>query len=62
MKKLILWLKQVKNIVFIVLLSVVGIYGIIDNNLEIIIKIFVCLFLFGLLTGGFFYLKNKIIK
>ncbi len=61
-RKLFHWLKQPKNIVLIILLSGVTIFGLIDNNLGVIIKIYIGLFLFGLLIGGLFYLKNNFFK
>lgn len=62
MGKLIHWIKQPENIVFIVLLIAVTIYGIIDDNLGIIIKVYIYAFLFGLLIKGAFYLINKYLK
>ncbi len=62
MGKLIGWIKQPKNIVFIILLTGVAIYGIMDNNLGIIIKVYITVFLFGLLIGGIFYLINNFLK
>ncbi len=62
MTKLIRWVKQPRNIVFIIGLSFVTIYGIVDNNLGIIIKVYIGMFFFGLLIGGLFYLKDKYFK
>ena len=62
MVKLINWIKNPRNIVFIVLMIISTIYGIIDNNLVIIIKVYIGMFLFGLLVGGVIYLANKLFK
>ncbi|SEN89633.1 hypothetical protein SAMN04488505_11473 [Chitinophaga rupis] len=62
MVKLINWIKNPRNIVFIILMIVIAIYGIINNNLEIIIKVYIGMFLFGLLVGGIIYLVNKLFK
>jgi len=60
--KLINWFKNPRNIVFIILMIAVAIYGIIDNNLEIIAGVFVVVFLVGLLVGGLIYLARKLFK
>ena len=60
--KIISWIKRPENLVLIILLIAVTIYGIIDDNLGIYIKVYVCLFLFGLLLRGFFYLIDKFLK
>jgi hypothetical protein len=62
MIKLINWFKNPRNIVFIVLMVAVAIYGIIDNNLEIIAGVYVVAFLVGLLVGGLIYLARKLFK
>jgi hypothetical protein len=60
--KLTNWIKNPKNIVFIILIIVIMIYGIINNNLVIVIKVYTIMFLFGLLVGGVIYLANKLFK
>lgn len=62
MIKLINWFKNPRNIVFIILMVAVAIYGIIDNNLEIIAGVYVVAFLVGLLVGGLIYLARKLFK
>ncbi|TWF39722.1 hypothetical protein FHW36_105161 [Chitinophaga polysaccharea] len=62
MIKLINWFKNPRNIVFIILMIAVAIYGVIDNNLEIIAGVFVAVFLVGLLVGGLIYLARKLFK
>lgn len=62
MAKLIHRIRQPGNLVFIILLAAVTIYGIIDNNLGIIIKVYVFAFLFGLMISGIFYLSDKFLK
>jgi hypothetical protein len=57
--KIILWLKKTENMVLIILLFVVTIIGIIDGNLDIIAMVYAFAFLFGLLIGVMFYLKNR---
>jgi hypothetical protein len=59
MNKLIFWVKKPKNIVFLILMMIVTVIGIIDGNLEIIAIVYAFLFLFGLLIGVVFYLKDK---
>ena len=59
MNILINWIKQPANIVFIILLIGVTIYGVIDDNLDVIIKVYLGIFLFGSLLRGVFYIKNK---
>jgi hypothetical protein len=59
MNKLIVWVKKPENIVFLILMMMVAVIGIIDDNLEIIVIVYVSLFLFGLLIGVIFYLKDK---
>lgn len=60
--KLINWFKNPRNIIFIILMIIIAVYGIIDNNIEIIIKVYIGMFLFGLLVGGLIYLANKPFK
>lgn len=55
-------MKRPENIVLIILLMAITVYAIADDNAGITIKVFVCLFLFGLLTGGVFYLPDKFLK
>lgn len=62
MIKLINWFKNPRNIVFIILMIAVAIYGVIDNNLEIISGVFVAVFLVGLLVGRLIYLARKLFK
>lgn len=59
MNKLIVWVKRPENIVFLILMMIVTVIGIIDGNLEIIVIVYASLFLFGLLIGVIFYLKDK---
>jgi len=59
MNKLIVWVKKPENIVFLILMMIVTVIGIIDGNLEIIAIVYASLFLFGLLIGVKFYLKDK---
>lgn len=60
--EIINWFKNPRNIIFILLLIAVAIYGISDNNLEIIAGVFGVVFLVGLLTGGLIYIFRKILK
>ena len=53
------WIKKPENIVLIILLTIVTIFGIIDDNLEIIAVVYAFAFVFGLLMGVVFYLKDK---
>ncbi len=48
--------------VLVFLMLIVAIYGVINYNLEIIIIIYCCLYLFGLLIGGIFYCIDKFRK
>ena len=57
--KLLLWLKEPKNFVLCLILLAVGIFGIIEGNLIIIIVVYLGMFLFGQLIGWLLYLKNK---
>ena len=59
MNKFIVWVKKPENIVFLLLMMIVTVIGIIDGNLEIIVIVYASLFLFGLLIGVIFYLKDK---
>jgi len=59
MNKMIVWVKKPENIVFLILMMIVTVIGIIDGNLETIATVYASLFLFGLLIGVVFYLKDK---
>jgi len=61
-EKLVTWFKQPENIFLIVILLAVTIVGIIDDNLKIIVIVYTGAFLYGILFGLFFYLKNKFFK
>ncbi|MCD0476653.1 hypothetical protein LPB87_19850 [Flavobacterium sp. EDS] len=58
-EKIIFWVKKPENIALIFLLIIVTIIGIIDDKLDIILIVYVVAFLFGLLIGTIFYLKDK---
>lgn len=62
MTKLINWFKNPRNIVFVILMIAVAIYGVIDNNLEIIAGVYVVVFLIGLFIGGIIYLAKRFFK
>jgi hypothetical protein len=62
LSKLTHGIKQPKNLFFILLFLSVAVYGIVDNNLAIIAKVYFAMFLFGLLIGLFFYVKKIILK
>ena len=57
--KIFLWLKEPKNIVLCAILIAVGVLGIIERNLIIIIVVYLGVFLFGHLIGWLFYLKDR---
>jgi hypothetical protein len=57
--KVISWVKKPENIVLMIILTIVTIIGIMDDNLEIIILVYAIAFLFGVLLGVIFYLKDK---
>lgn len=57
--KVIFWVKKPENIVLMVVLIIVTIIGIMDDNLEIIAIVYTFAFLFGILLGIIFYLKDK---
>jgi hypothetical protein len=57
--KIFLWLKEPKNIVLCAILLAVGVYGIIEGNLIIIIVVYLGVFIFGNLIGWLLYLKNR---
>ena len=57
--KIVFWVKKPENIALIFLLIIVTIIGIIDDKLDIILIVYVVAFLFGLLIGTIFYLKDK---
>lgn len=59
--KLINWFKAPRNIVFILLMVASAIYGVINDNLEIIAIVYAGCFLFGLLAGAVIYLVSKTI-
>jgi hypothetical protein len=61
-EKLVIWFKQPENILLILILIGVTIVGIIDDNLEIIIIVYIGAFLYGMLFGLFFYIKDKFFK
>lgn len=61
-EKLVTWFKQPENIFLIVILLAVTVVGIIDDNLEIIMIVYVGAFLYGMLFGLFFYVKDKYFK
>lgn len=61
-KKLFIWFKKPENILLIIILIGVTIVGVIDDNLEIIIIVYICAFLYGILFGLFFYVKDKFFK
>lgn len=58
-EKVVFWVKKPENIVLMAILAIVTIIGIIDDNLEIIAMVYAFAFLFGLLLGVIFYLKDK---
>jgi hypothetical protein len=58
-QKTAFWAKKPENIVLIIILTIVTIIGIIDDNLEIIAMVYAFTFVFGLLLGMIFYLKDK---
>jgi hypothetical protein len=57
--KVVFWVKKPENIVLMIILTIVTIIGIMDDNLEIIATVYTFAFLFGLLLGMIFYLKDK---
>jgi hypothetical protein len=57
--KVIFWVKKPENLVVIIILIIVTIIGIMDDNLEIIVMVYTFAFLFGLLLGVIFYLRDK---
>ena len=57
--KLMSWLKEPKNFVLSLLLLAVGILGIIEGNLIIIIVVYLGIFLFGQIIGWLIYLKKR---
>ena len=59
MQKIFLWFKEPKNIVLFAILFAVGVFGIIEGNLIIIIVVYLGIFLFGQLIGWLLYLINK---
>jgi len=61
-RKLVTWVKTPRNIVFIALMAAVAVYGVIDNNLEIIAAVYVVVFLVGLFVSVFLYLVNQLFK
>lgn len=61
-EKLFTWFKQPENIFLIVILLAVTVVGIIDDNLEIIMIVYAGAFLYGMLFGLFFYIKDKYFK
>lgn len=60
--KIFLWLKEPKNIVLCAILLAVGVFGIIEGNLVIIIVVYLGVFIFGNLIGWLLYLKNRFFK
>ena len=59
MTKVLQWIKKPENIVVMILLIAVTVIGIIDNNLEILIIIYLIAFSIGLLLRLFFYIKDR---
>lgn len=57
--KITIWLKKPENILLVIILAIVTVIGIMDNNLDIIFIVYGCAFLYGLLIGGIFYIKDK---
>ncbi|WP_264550627.1 hypothetical protein [Flavobacterium sp. N2038] len=57
--KIAIWLKKPENILLLIILGIVTVIGIMDNNLDIILIVYGCAFLYGLLIGGIFYIKDK---
>lgn len=57
--KIFLWLKEPKNIVLCAILLAVGVLGVIEGNLIIIIVVYLGVFLYGHLIGWLLYLKNR---
>ena len=49
--KMITWIKQPKNIVLIILLIAVSVYGIIDNNIGSVVQRFTAIAILGLIIG-----------
>lgn len=60
--KLLTWFKQPENIFLILILLAVTVVGIVDDNLEIIMIVYAVAFLYGILFGLFFYIKDKYFK
>lgn len=60
--KLLTWFKQPANIFLILILLAVTVVGIVDDNLEIIMIVYAVAFLYGILFGLFFYIKDKYFK
>ena len=60
--KITYWLRQPRNIVFVIVLIIIGIYGIVNDNLDVIMKVYFVMFLFGLLVRGIIFLKNRFSK
>jgi len=58
-EKALLWIKEPKNFVLCLILIAVGVLGIIEGNLIVIIVVYFGIFLFGKLVGWLLYLKNK---
>lgn len=59
-EKILLWFKNPENILLFLILIAVTVVGIIDNNLEIIVIVYLIAFLYGRLLGFIFNLKDKI--
>lgn len=60
--KLVTWFKQPANIFLILILLAVTVVGVVDDNLEIIMIVYAVAFLYGILFGLFFYIKDKFFK
>lgn len=57
--KIFLWIKEPKKIILCIILLAVGVLGIIEGNLIIIIVVYLGIFLYGHLIGWLLYLKNR---
>jgi hypothetical protein len=59
MNRIFEWLKKPDNAVILILLLIVTIYGIIDDNLEVLFMIYLIAFGIGLLWRLFYFISDK---
>ena len=59
-KKILNWIKDPEHIILVIILIAGIIYGIVQDILFVILKIYAFLYGAGLLIGCIFYLKDKL--